>query len=365
MTVEAHATAHALSGDEASASAHLKNGVLQIGIGETALAIVTNGGDLVIGAYANASGPSTAHADADVEFGVAQVVVGLSNAAAATVSNGVSGNFKVHASANASGNEAYANATVGNATTIGFYEAGIMQDVFGAASANDGKGDEHLVRFASGSDYAHANAAADGIIEVVHAFNGSASAAINNSGSIDIVADASAVATGTAAANASVATGILEEANGRGGNASVSFANSTAATIDVTAAAKAHGGNVFGTSTSPGAAATVGFGVDQVASATGAHTTVVGTGATASTQTVGADALASFNNAGTIDVAASASADATILASAEGRVEAGVVQNVLASGNATAKLSNYLFNSPLPSLFGFGVADLPSVLFAF
>ena len=164
VTVEAHASALALSGADASATAHVENGILQVGIGGNALATVTNSGDLTIGAYANAGGPSTAHANADVEFGVAQVVAAFGSAATATVSNGASGNFNVQASANATGNEAYANATVGNATALGFYEAGIMQDVFGATSANaaiDNQGSISIsaAANASGSGFADANAA--------------------------------------------------------------------------------------------------------------------------------------------------------------------------------------------------------------
>jgi uncharacterized protein YhjY with autotransporter beta-barrel domain len=172
-----------------------------------------------------------------------------------------------------------------------------------------------------------------GIVQVVNALGGGAGfASLTNNGSISVAANAAASATGiaigtatpgaTATANA-IAVGALQQAFGHDGDASASLFN--AGTFDVSAVASA---NATGTAN----AHAIALGAVQSVAATG----VIGTGTTPAAGTI------AFANSGTINVVASAVADGSTgsaTAAATGYVATGLISEITVDNSGDLNIS--------------------------
>ena len=205
---------------------------------------------------------------------------------------------------------------------------------------------------ATGTSVAFAGARADGINQEADAPAGAASADIVNGSSISVLASANATvantdteAAGLALADASVSYGISQNADGI--TATAGLSNGADGSIDVGAIAHATGtaarsvtyGTWSGTAYNQGASAHVGAGIEQNATAEGTYTTEIG-----GDIFVG-NAVAQITNAGTIDVHATATANATVgeggTAFASADVGQGITQEATANGgDATVTLDN-------------------------
>jgi hypothetical protein len=350
------------NGATANANAHPDWGIWQIADGGTSDTVnLTNDGTIDINSIAVANATAgAANANASLVGGIVQAAYSGTDLAA-TLDN--SGTIGIDVSAVANGaTDAIANAhaTYGIAQTVGATTLGVAGS--GVASiTNDGSISVSANAVANGATMASANAGVGGgasgagVVQVVNALAGNTgTASITNNGALDIHAIASAVATGTALANASV-DGVLQEVNGRnGGAATASLVNGTAGAIDISATANASGGNAVGTMTSVTASGTQTFltpganaaaiGIHQVASATGTRTTVVGTGATATTVTVGGTASAAIANSGAINISANASAVAASGA-AIARAADGGFSSAAISQEVTGRIANASFTN--------------------
>ena len=195
---------------------------------------------------------------------------------------------------------------------------------------------------------------------------GDANANITNTGTVNIHANAYATANdaGLAIAEAGINIGVGRDVDANGGNASATIDNG--GTLNITALASAHaatgtahltaGGWWSGTSIVPGAHAYVNQGINQDV---GAHAIVTGTDLIASssaynTAAQAGNALASLTNGGTINIEAVANATAYNTAFAAAYVGGGIHQRATAGdvtlgygtgtasfgGNATAYMTN-------------------------
>jgi hypothetical protein len=197
-----------------------------------------------IAANATANAYTTAIANANVGWGINQIVfaeggTGVVGKASATVYNSADANLTIGASAHANGADASANASVGE----GFLQAGIEQFAIGSSAnahvTNHGTLGISAVAYATGTSFADAHAGARGINQVAIAGNGNATAAVNNSGMLNIHASALASATAGGASAHAYVSGIQQYASGNSGTASVN--NALGGTIDIGAVAKATG----------------------------------------------------------------------------------------------------------------------------
>jgi len=291
------------AGANGFAGAFLASAIAQTAVGGAATVALTNDGIIEIGGQALVSATQfTALARATVE-GIHQFAAG-STASAVLINNG---NLDLNAAATAF-------APFG-AVAVAQLPDGISQQVTGGTASfrNGGTLAINASALANGGTAAVANAAVGtfggsgaGIVQVVNAFGGQAgSAALINSGSIVVsanaVASATGIATGTAtpvaaSANA-LAFGAAQQVFGHDGDANAQLAND--GSLDVSAVASA---NASGAANANALA----VGARQTASATGVVAT--GTGTTAGTAPAGA--FLAFTNSGTMNVAASAFAGA-------------------------------------------------------
>ncbi|HKP27143.1 MAG TPA: hypothetical protein VJV39_24955, partial [Dongiaceae bacterium] len=281
------------SGADATAAANIFIGVDQYASADWAENLIDNGGTLSI--LANARADSI---DSDFAMAYARIVDGIAQSASgASVAHNFIGNdegahITVGADAHAQGFSAYAAAYVGRGfNPFGF--AGIEQ--YAEATDDDG----------------------------------SASVGINNSGSIDIHAVATALAVETAAfAHAYVDTGILQSAGGglfsteNGQTAIATIVNSGDITIHSKAVAHAVGAaseGVLGFAT-----AYMGTGIAQHAYVNGNDEGIVPN-----------SAHVELNNSGLIDIGATADGTADQSGFAHAYVGAGLVQTARAQGAGT------------------------------
>ena len=243
------------TGADAIANAVVGTGIFQTASADGAATGVANatianaaGGAINIDAVASANGSTNASANATVTYGVSQNAnaYGVSAAANAALTNDGTISVIASANANASGSYLFGTAAVGDASANAYIESGIFQDAFAsghrtasivfttagpgtafayegtavASAALDNTGSIVIAAnaAANGSGDAFANATIDwGISQNAYAFAASAAtadASIVNSGTINIAANANATAGSFATASAYIETGLVQEANG-------------------------------------------------------------------------------------------------------------------------------------------------------
>lgn len=353
------ADANAVANDGvALATASIEIGVGQLARGtEAAVNVLTNDGAIDVAAEAIAIG-NTAQATATIgddpgvfnNEGIGQRA--YSNDADGVASNTLTNASPIDITANA---EAFAD--VGNARAFGSIETGIYQDASAGQTANDtltnGTGAltihanaravaQNPVSFDAGEAYAYAYIGT-GIEQNATAFgtdddSGKAAVAITNSGTLEIGADAAATADSRAIAYAYMATAIAQFATGQT-EASATISNN-AGTLDINVGAVANG-QAFGLSTGEALAyAMIDDGITQSANAF--TTTTLGA--------VVGDADATLTNSATLNITASASADAAVgqpLATegdafAFAEIDDGIRQQAFAATEASASLTNAL-----------------------
>ncbi len=327
ISVSAKAVAHGQN--QATAWGTLNYGIAQYALGaNNAFAKLSNAGDIHLTAFAHATATNSAHAYADMVFGVFQSAHAFldANAAARAVVNNTSGELGILVSARATASgPVSANAHLSN--------WGIFQSVGGgtqghATIANGGTIDILVKAHAEGDDaYAQAligsGTSAAGIAQIVTATN-SAVASIGNyrGGQIGVTAQATAIntAAGAATANAWVsAPGISQLATGAK-HAQVAIHN-TSGTIAIRAIASASAPSGFAS-----ANAFIQTGIWQRAF----------TGATA-TPSFAKDVL---TNNGEIDIIARATAKGASTANAHAAISYGISQVAIGGDTASDQLVN-------------------------
>jgi hypothetical protein len=225
LLIGAGAWASATS-SSAAAHASLLQGVLQQATGPAASATLTNSGDMTIIALGSALATSGADATAHVGNGIVQQADGTT--AATLVSN--SSNLQILGLAYADGNGfASADADVHNAISQSASASGSAS----SALTNSSDGTIAVAAFAGAAgDWASATATMDGgIRQQALSSTGPTTDSIDNAGSLNLGATATAVASvGTANATA-VARGVFQYANSADGDAGVTIANAADATL--------------------------------------------------------------------------------------------------------------------------------------
>ncbi|MCH7806997.1 MAG: hypothetical protein IH995_07635, partial [Proteobacteria bacterium] len=300
----------------ATASGAVNQFISGMPVGSTASSLFINQGIVDVGAFASAGGGS-ADADAFV-WGVKQLIAGAADSASVTFTNTTSGSFDVFATALAKGANASATAEA----------VGVWQTVSGGLSAsatinNDGSFNVAAFATATGNSPFASAAVWTGVYQSVTGTGGvgsTASAAITNTSILSLNLDAFASAVGTTFANASaqITTGIFQSATGQETN-TVTLNNSGAITMDATALAY----NV-GASGNASAYATITTGIFQFASAGGAKVS----------------ASVDIQNSGVISMSAFASATAPGSATASANIDYGIRQQASDADTATASLTN-------------------------
>ena len=329
--VGATAIAVDTTGDATAFAQIFSPGLEQLGAGAGTLGLaIDNEGALGIAAVATATAAGVAHATANFSgtggfgFGVYQSAYGGTAGATAidaSITNGAAASLSVLASAKANGATATANANIPNA---GIFQIGVNADTISIGLTNDGTIDvgANAAAVATAGD-AHANATMSGGVFQV-AYNGdTATASIVNDGTLNVGAHAAATAAGVADATAAIASGVGQLVLGSSAHAIIS--NGTAGAIAIDASAVANGGS--NASAHAGLGATNPFGSSA---AIGQYVNLTGGGA----------GSADLTNNGSIDINALASANAATVASAGANV-VGALQWVKGhNGDASASLTN-------------------------
>jgi len=219
LNITAHAVANSTRND-ASAFASLSSGGIFQSASATGsgLASVTlnNTGNLNIHASATANAETSAYASAFIQSGISQVATGDSGGASVTLTNGSTGVIDIAAIANANGNSGSAYASV----ISGVYQAVTATSSGNATALIDNQGSLSVRAIAdaeAGVNDAFAFASIEGgVYQFASASSGTASATLNNGGTLNVIASAIANGVTFASAYASVATGISQTANGTG-----------------------------------------------------------------------------------------------------------------------------------------------------
>ncbi len=307
ISVIANAKATNVAG-VAHAGASIATGISQVASGVVGNALVNNEGSITIGAVATANGGLSAIASGAVDGGLIQVAnaypLVTSTASFTTKTTTSLGAVVTHTHFYNTG------AVVGNASAS-ITNSGTLDVVAEGNAIGTGAASAHALVTDGIYQSAHAGAVTLGTGTTAHSVGGNATATIENSGTIAIVANA--VATGSNAhASANVLDGIFQAAIASVGNASASINNSGSITVAALAKAKATAGFA-------GATADITRGVMQTAVSHG-----------------GGNVSDKLVNSGTISVIASAAAVGMTSASAHAMVRSGVIQHAFASGSGNA-----------------------------
>lgn len=336
ITAAANAVATDAAAGDAFAYAYLYSAISQQAEGSEGSASVdlanTATGVINLTADATAAGLS-ASAEASNSYAISQEASAELGDNSATIALTNDGAINVEANANASGGTATADAYL--------YEA-VYQDAEGDTGAdaavdftNTGTFNIAGVANATGTVSAEASASVESaIMQYASATNGGdASVALTNSGTLDIASVANANGP-VADAEATLDYAISQTADADEGAASVLLSNASTGVIDVAASANAVGvatatadADIFGVYQSAegqdGASVTVdnsgsiSFAANAVATAATAEASATATGFSQYVSDAGTIPVVTFNNTGSVNVTATADANATVSGEAD------------------------------------------------